>query len=88
MTPKEEAEIACFVRDRNAALLSLDTETICAFAKKYGAALPPSSDPVFWFAVHKARTGARSLPEAARRESIAWLKERGSSHFADDLEPL
>lgn len=82
------AEIERFRKDREEALLSLDPDKIEAFAARWGAKIPPASHPSFWPAVHKAVTGAKDLPEDFRRQSIAWLVERGHTHFADDLPPL
>ncbi len=77
-------QIKQFQADRDAALLSLDETKIRAFAQKYEAPLPSDPD-TFWTAVHKARTGAKSLPEFDRRISMSWLSDRGFKDFADDL---
>jgi hypothetical protein len=70
-----------FVRERDEALLSMDKEKILAYMKKYGVRLPP--DELFWLIVHKARTGATSLPMAERAKSKEWLIAHGS-HSLDD----
>lgn len=65
-----------FLKDRDAALLSLDRATIVAFQQKYGAPTHPVEE-VFWASVHKARTAVRTLPIEARQESKRWLLEHG-----------
>jgi hypothetical protein len=74
-----------FLKERDAALLSLDPDQILAFAKKYGTSFPAPDHPAFWPAVHKARSACVNLPKAERRKSVKWLTQRGYSHFADDL---
>ncbi len=71
-----------FVRERNAALLSLDERRIRTFMREHGVAMP-SSKEAFWRGVHKARTACKGLPMAARRESRRWLQERGSASQDD-----
>lgn len=75
-----------FLKERNAALLSLDEAQIRAYSFKCGAPLP--SNPIsFWAAVHKARTGIKTLPREARVLSHQWLKKHGFSTWDDgDLE--
>lgn len=75
-------DLEAFKRERDAALLSLDRHKIRRYARKYGVSLP-SSEETFWRAVHKARTGAKTLPPEARRESKEWLRKRGSSSMDD-----
>lgn len=81
-----DAEMGQFVLDRNDALLSLDRKRIEEFAKKYGTDWTPSSNEVFWRAVHKARTAIMGLPQEARDLSERWLKERGSESWVDKLK--
>ena len=79
---ESEDELELFKRDQRTALLTLDEDVIREFAKTWGFELP--SDPeVFWRAVHKARTGLRSLPLDERRVSKQWLDARLSTSFDD-----
>lgn len=71
-----------FIKDRNAALLSLDRSIIVAYAEKYHIGLP-DCDEVFWASIHKARTGVTDFPEEEKQKSKDWLKERNLSHFDD-----
>ncbi len=72
-----------FIKERNAALLTLDRPTIEAFTKKYGTDWAPSSDEVFWRAVHKARTAIPALPKEDRDLSEQWLHDHDSESWAD-----
>lgn len=77
-----------FVRERDKALLSMDKERIIAHMKKYGSPVP--RDEIFWLTIHKARTGAVSLPMAERAASKWWLHRFGSRGMDDGdvLPPL
>jgi hypothetical protein len=81
-------EIKKFVSERNAALQSLDEQTIRAFFRKWTGREMTDADPnVFWGAIHKAITGATDLPIELRRKSKAWLDAHGLKSFDDgDLE--
>lgn len=84
MTQKPPKEIDLFVKERDEALLSLDYNTIIAYAKKWGAKLPSyNNNETFWGGVHKARTALVSLPMPARIESKKWLSERGMQSLDD-----
>jgi hypothetical protein len=64
-----------------------DPEAVRAFLLKNGDAWAAEADlEMLRAAWHKARTAVTSFPEAERRKSIAWLTERGLSHFAEDLK--
>ncbi len=77
-------DIKQFLKDRDAALLSVDENTIWNFANKYGVNMP--KEPVlFWITVHKARTGARSLPMVERVASKIALHSLGF-HSLDEGE--
>jgi hypothetical protein len=67
----------------------LDVPRMRAFLTSRGLVNAGTSDPEVVIASwHKGRSGAKGLvDDAARRESIAWLEERGYSHFAFDLRP-
>jgi hypothetical protein len=70
------ADIAQFVKERNAALLSLDETCIRDYAKKYGAEV--SDNPlVFWASVHKARLAVTEFGEDVKQVSRKWLRDRG-----------
>lgn len=66
-----------FLAERKEALLSMDRETILAYAAKWGEDLSSRTGDAFWGAVHMARTGAKDLPMAERSKSKAWLHARG-----------
>ena len=51
---KRTFDLEQFNSDRDEALLSLDKEKIQTFQKKYNIGFQPSSERVFWAAVHKA----------------------------------
>lgn len=82
------SRIKQFVKERDAALLSMDREKILAYARKWGANMP-GDERVFWAAVHKARTATASLPMFERAASKAWLEQRGfqSMDNGDVLPP-
>lgn len=73
-----EATMKTFVAERDAALLSMDKDTLLAYGNKWGVdwKLVPGEEQWFWASVHMARTGAKSLPMEARIESKKWLTER------------
>jgi hypothetical protein len=73
---------AAFRAERNAALLSLDYNTITVYMRKYGEAPQPDGE-VFWGGVHKARTAIKELPRAERLKSKRWLEAHGL-HSMDD----
>jgi hypothetical protein len=83
-----DRELAAFIRDRDAALLSMDEQKIRAMVRRWNGGEMPAEPETFWRSVHKARSAAQTLPEAERRKSIAWLNARGSEHFANDLEGI
>src|SRR3990167_4664280 len=56
-----DVELAAFVKDRDAALLTLDETVIRAFGKKYDMCAPIDPE-VFWRGVHKARTAIVNFP--------------------------
>jgi len=65
-----------FLADREAALLSMDEETIMAYVQKYDVYLPEDKG-VFWASVHMARVVLRPLPMFERAASKRWLIENG-----------
>jgi hypothetical protein len=78
-----DEEIATLVKERNEALFSLDRAKIERYARKYGLKLP-SSDEVFWLAVHKAICNIPSAPRELKRKSKKYLREHGSSPSIKD----
>lgn len=68
-----EQRMKQFVKERNAALLSMDKATLLAYFAKWSDKQPPSDEKVFWASVHMARTGAESLPMFERAASKRWL---------------
>ena len=80
-------KIKAFVAERDAVLIEGNLEGLRAFSVKHnpGFEIPP--DDILEVSLHKARTGAKSLPLALRQASKKWLLERGSSSLDDgDLE--
>lgn len=72
-----------YVKERDEALLSMDEDFIRKTFAKWDVPLP--DDPVdFWVTMHKARTGAKLLPEEERKKSRDWLTERGLPHLGDE----
>lgn len=65
-----------FVRERNAALISLDEEQIRAYCRKYQVNIS-GNGKMFWAAVHKARMGIRGFPESEKQISREWLNKNG-----------
>lgn len=74
-----------FIADRDAALLSMDKEKLIAYGNKWGVnwKLVPGEEEWFWVSIHKARTGALSLPREERIKSKKWLKQRGLRSLDD-----
>lgn len=84
MTPELEAEIKAFVIERDAMLLDCDVNRMIAFHAKYNPNSPRFRNrEVAEAALHKARTGALSLPIEARLQSKRWLNERNMSSLDD-----
>lgn len=75
MTKKE---IRQFVKERDAALLSLDESIIRAYLKKRGVPIP-ESDIIFWAGVYKCVCNINSAPEDKKEIARQWLKEHDMS---------
>ena len=75
MIPLADVDIKAIVKERAEMLLSLDVDRCIAFYKKYNPdrLLPPRR--VIEAGMHKARTGALSLPKEERKKSKRWLRE-------------
>ena len=71
-----------FLRDRDAALLSMNKKKIEEYAQSYSVSLP-DNDALFWVMIHKARTGATSLPMTERAASKFWLTHFGYESLDD-----
>lgn len=84
MSPEVEAEIKAFVKERDDMLMSGDIDQVIAFHEKHnpGVRAFPNRE-VAEISMHKARTGARSLPMVFRLESKKWLDERGYTSLDD-----
>ena len=75
--------IKASVRERDAALLSLDKDAIIRYFKKYDVPYSTSDDIVFWAAVHKARLQIEKMPDEAKEISRQWLNDNG---FKDTID--
>ena len=71
-----------FTKDRDAALLSMSKKRIERYAQAYGVEFP-SDKSLFWVMIHKARTGATSLPMVERAASKFWLTHFGYESLDD-----
>src|SRR5262245_9950806 len=85
---RDMKSIAEFVKERDAALLTLNRDVILAMYQKWADdddynRMFNARDEVFWASVHKARTAATSLPLEARHASKTWLSARGLSSMDD-----
>lgn len=78
-----KAELAEFNRERDEALLSMDEEKIRAMVRKWNGTEMLANAEIFWGSVHKAITGAGTLPIEVRRKSKAWLDARGLRSLDD-----
>lgn len=77
-------DVKKFLADRDAVLLDGDVDACVAFLLAHNPGMaPPSSYEVAEMMMHKARTGAMTLPVAARRYSKHWLMRRGYASFDD-----
>lgn len=76
MTHTEQSLLSQYVRDRNAALFSLDKNKILRFCRHYGITLPAAED-VFWAAVFKSILHITDAPENLKAQAREWLKENG-----------
>jgi hypothetical protein len=65
-----------FLRERMAALLSLDLSVINAYMVKYGS-MPLPDTLTGWAGVHKARIIATDIPADAKAASREWLTDNG-----------
>lgn len=75
-------QIDTMIKDRNAALLSLDEQKIRAYSERYNITLP-DNDLDMWAGIHKARCGIRTFPPEIREASAKWLAEHGFHQFGE-----
>ncbi|MBC3517200.1 hypothetical protein H8K20_12450 [Neobittarella massiliensis] len=71
-------DIKQFVKDRDAAFLSLKKSKILAYCKKYGVSAPIDGD-IFWAGVHKAILVINSATPEQKSNSKKWLISHGYS---------
>ena len=71
-------ELRQYVKDRDAAFLSLDLKKIRAFADKYGCELPDNEE-VMWITIHKVICNTTSATKEQRNNSLMWLFLHGYS---------
>ncbi len=77
-------EIEKFVTERDEMLLSMDIERMRMFHRRYNPDIPPpDDDEVALVTMHKARSGARTLPESEQKLSRDWLTARGYRHLGE-----
>ena len=73
-----DKQLAQFLKDRDAALLSLDSYKIRAFYHKYGMQMP-KDDHLFWVSVHKAICHMSAASYEQKLYSSQWLIVHGYS---------
>jgi hypothetical protein len=84
MTPELEDKIEAFIAERDEMLLANDIDRMIEFHKKHNPYRPNFANrEVAEIALHKARTGAKSLPVEERKKSKAWLTDRGYQSMDD-----
>lgn len=71
-------EMKRFVKERNAALFSLDRATIEAYFQKYDID-KPENETVFWAGVYKAICAITNAPPELTRKAKTWLLAHGMS---------
>jgi hypothetical protein len=76
------------VAERDAAMLSMDEQTIRAYYRKYNGREAPTDMEVFWRMVHKARTAIRTFPMQERQRSKRWLLAHNSEPLDDGDVPI
>lgn len=79
-----------FLKERDAALLSGDLDKVMAFYKKWNGLVAPAvpARDIVEIGMHKAITGATSLPMTARQKSRQWLLEKGYKALDDGDVPV
>ncbi len=76
-------DVSAFVKERDAALLSGDIAECKKYWKKWNPGLKFPNDMVAEMGMHKAITACLSLPLEFRKQSKAWLSERGYTSMDD-----
>lgn len=79
---------AAIIAERDAAMLSMDEQTIRAYYRKYNGQEAPANMDVFWRMVHKARTAIRTFPMEERQLSKRWLLAHNSEPWDDGDVPI
>ena len=69
-----------FVKERDAALLSLDRKKIEVYAKKYDVPLP-KDETIFWAMVHKCIMSINSATFEQKQKSYDWLIDHGFKSY-------
>lgn len=67
-----------FIKERDAAMLSLDKEKIKRYCEKYGVPIP-ANETVFWAGVHKCICNIAAATIDQKLQSAQWLFEHGFS---------
>ncbi|MCD8353404.1 MAG: hypothetical protein LUC47_03710 [Clostridiales bacterium] len=67
-----------FVKERNAALFSLDRDTIEKYMKKYDIPIP-ENETVFWASIYKCICSITDAPQELVAEAKEWLYAHGMS---------
>jgi hypothetical protein len=76
-------DLAEYVAARDEMLMKLDPLALIDFQRANNLPVA-SSVEVAEVTLHKTISGVASLPAEMRAKSIAWLKERGYSHWGTD----
>lgn len=78
----KDKHIKQFVKDRDAALLSLDKDKIVAYLNKYNIPIP-DNETVFWAGIHKCIVAINAAPAEKKIDSMMWLIQHG---FSPDIK--
>lgn len=82
-----DATLDLFVKETDAALLTLNEQKIRANHRKWSGQELPTNPFLFWGAILKAITGRASLPIEFRQQAKDWLSSLGlQSHDDGDLK--
>lgn len=82
----EKPNLMDFLKERDAALRSLDLKQLIKFHKKWNPGVPIPKPHILEISLHKARTACMSLTKDERQFSKDWLDKRDYRSLADDLE--
>ena len=73
---KAGLKMSDFVKERNAALFSLDEQKIRQYSEKYGGHIPENKE-VFWAGVYKAILAITDAPDDLKALAGTWLDSHG-----------